>query len=78
MQALSFLLMAIGANSRKNNQYVIILWTWVGWLAFNNFFDEALGNPYNFDAIEKTFGVLITLWTVFRIIKCTKIHTKKS
>lgn len=78
MQALSFLLMTLGARSIKNNRYVIILWEWATWLAFNNFFDEALGNPLSFSWVEKTFGCFITLWTIYRIIKCTDKHTMMS
>lgn len=69
MQALSFVIMGIGARSKKNNRYVLIMWDWCVGLAFNNLYDEWWGDPYKLGKIEIVIAVLITLWTLIRLLE---------
>lgn len=69
MRALSFVIIAIGACSRNNNRYVIILWQWVVGLAFNNYYDEQWGDPYTVGWVELTIVILIILWNIMRSLK---------
>lgn len=75
-QAISFLLMAVASlSTNRENKTQLILWQYTIGLAFNNAYDELLGDPTKTGIIEITVAILFTLCTLYRLIKCRQEMT---
>lgn len=71
-QAISILLWVVCARVKREDTIVAYLWDWTILLAVNNTVDEFWGDPETVGNLEITISILITLWTLYKIIKCIK------
>lgn len=73
-QAISFVLMGFALLFMKNTKTDQIIRDWCVGLAINNSIDEICHVAKKTNNYEVLFAIIITLWTVYRLIKCQSKH----
>jgi len=69
-QALSFVLMGVGAINRGKSKQERIIWDWCVLLSINNLIDELFGVASEVSLFEIMFAIAVTVWTGYRIKQC--------
>ena len=69
LQALSFVLMGIGAINRGKSKQERIIWDWCVLLSINNLIDELFDVAGNVSMFEIVFAIAVTVWTGYRLKK---------
>lgn len=71
-QAVSILLWLFAARNKTKHAVINLFWEWCILLAINNVIDELFGDPKEVSVVEVSVSIIITLWTLYKITKCSK------
>lgn len=76
LQAVSILVLCLAGRFGDKKETTTIAWDWAIMLCLNNLYDELFGNPIVCGWVEVSAATIITLWTLYRIKKCTNQTSK--
>lgn len=68
--ALAWMLVMIFLCTLTYTRWVRIVLVWVSMLVMSNLIDEIFFNPVAFGINEIVFLIVVTLWTISRLLKC--------